>query len=193
MQICFATNNQNKINEIQAMLPDSIQLQSLSEIGCTEELAENQTTLEGNSHQKAEYVHKKYHVPCFADDTGLEVFCLDGAPGVFSARYAGESRDTVANMALLLKNLKGKEDRKAQFRTVITFINEGGKSKQFEGIVRGKIAEEQKGKGGFGYDPIFVPKGYDKTFAQMSADEKNTISHRAIATERFVKYLEKFA
>ena len=138
-------------------------------------------------------MHKKYHVPCFADDTGLEVFCLDGAPGVFSARYAGESRDTVANMALLLKNLKGKEDRKAQFRTVITFINEGGKSKQFEGIVRGKIAEEQKGKGGFGYDPIFVPKGYDKTFAQMSADEKNTISHRAIATERFVKYLEKFA
>ena len=133
MQICFATNNQNKINEIQAMLPDSIQLQSLSEIGCTEELAENQTTLEGNSHQKAEYVHKKYHVPCFADDTGLEVFCLDGAPGVFSARYAGESRDTVANMALLLKNLKGKEDRKTRqiinkmvknsFDLVVNYLN----------------------------------------------------------------------
>ncbi|MEM7106779.1 MAG: RdgB/HAM1 family non-canonical purine NTP pyrophosphatase [Bacteroidota bacterium] len=193
MQICFATNNQNKVEEIQAMLPDSIQLLSLSEVGCNEELAENQNTLEGNSHQKAEHVHKTYGVACFADDTGLEVFALDGAPGVFSARYAGIERDSTANMELLLRNLEGKEDRKAQFRTVITFVSQEGKTKQFEGVVQGIITHKAHGSQGFGYDPIFKPKGKDKTFAQMTPYEKNAISHRAVAVEKLVRYLTKFS
>ncbi|MEM6359287.1 MAG: RdgB/HAM1 family non-canonical purine NTP pyrophosphatase [Bacteroidota bacterium] len=191
MQICFATSNPNKVREIQAMLPDYIRLLSLKDIGCLEELAEDQSTLEGNSHQKANYVFHNYHVPCFADDTGLEVFALDGAPGVISARYAGEQRDIGANMELLLSKLQGKEDRKAQFRTVITFINEDGKTRQFEGVVKGAITNNPQGGQGFGYDPIFIPKGYQQTFAQMAADEKNKISHRAIATQKLVKYLTK--
>ncbi|MEM1406987.1 MAG: RdgB/HAM1 family non-canonical purine NTP pyrophosphatase [Bacteroidota bacterium] len=191
MQICFATSNPNKVREIQAMLPDSIRLLSLKDIGCLEELAEDQSTLEGNSHQKANYVFQNYNVPCFADDTGLEVFALDGAPGVISARYAGEQRDIGANMELLLAKLQGKEDRKAQFRTVITFINKDGKTRQFEGVVKGAITNSPQGGQGFGYDPVFMPKGYQQTFAQMAADEKNKISHRAIATQKLVKYLTK--
>ncbi|MEM6522538.1 MAG: RdgB/HAM1 family non-canonical purine NTP pyrophosphatase [Bacteroidota bacterium] len=191
MQICFATNNQNKVEEIQAILPESIQLLNLAGVGCTEDLAEDQSTLEGNSHQKAEYVNKKYGSACFADDTGLEVFALDGEPGVYSARYAGLERDSMANMRLLLNNLEGKEDRKAQFRTVITFVSNEGKTKQFEGVVKGVIAHEPKGNQGFGYDPIFIPQGQKRTFAQMTPYEKNSISHRAIAVDKLVKYLIK--
>ncbi len=191
MKICFATNNSNKIAEIQAMLPDSIELVSLKEVGCAEELSEDQNTLEGNSHQKAEYVHSNYHLPCFADDTGLEVFALDGEPGVYSARYAGEQRDSLANIQLLLSKLESKDTRQAQFRTVITYINQSGKTKQFEGVVKGVIATVPRGVEGFGYDPIFIPKGYDRTFAEMSFQEKNKISHRAVATQKLVNYLTK--
>ncbi len=170
------------------MLPDSFTLLTLDQVGCSEELAEEQSTLEGNSLQKAEYVFKNYGVPCFADDTGLEVFALDGAPGVYSARYAGPAADSSANISLLLKNLEGISERQAQFRTVITLVTEK-KTRQFEGTVKGKIRKEEVGFGGFGYDPVFEPKGYDKTFSEMTAAEKNAISHRGIAVEKLVKYL----
>lgn len=173
------------------MLPESVKLLSLNDIGCDEELREDQKTLEGNSHQKAEFIFKNYHLPCFADDTGLEVYALDGAPGVYSARYAGNDRNDQANMQLLLDKLHDSGDRKAQFRTVITYMNEKGKSRQFEGIVKGTIASEIKGSDGFGYDPIFIPKGSDKSFAQMTIQEKNEISHRAIAVNKLVRYLIK--
>ncbi|TRX61262.1 RdgB/HAM1 family non-canonical purine NTP pyrophosphatase [Fulvivirga sp. M361] len=191
MRICFATNNQFKVNEIRSLLPEDIELISLLDIGCVEELPETQNTLEGNSHQKAEYVYKKYGIPCFADDTGLEVFALDGEPGVYSARYAGEHRGNADNIQLLLDKLSGSEDRKAQFRTVITFINEHGKVKQFEGMVKGEILDELKGTDGFGYDPVFLPKGKSKTFAEMSLEQKNEISHRAVAISKLVAYLIK--
>ncbi|UII33400.1 non-canonical purine NTP diphosphatase [Fulvivirga ulvae] len=188
MEICFATNNTNKINEIKRLLPSHIRLVSLADIGCDEELREDQKTLEGNSHQKADYVYKNYKVSCFADDTGLEVFALDGEPGVRSARYAGEIRSNEDNINLLLKNLEGSENRKAQFRTVVTLIL-NGKVRQFEGIVRGEIIKERIGTDGFGYDPVFIPKGYDKTFAQMNIEEKNLISHRGIAIRKLIEYL----
>ncbi len=208
MEICFATNNAHKIEEIKAILGSKFpsyainydkaslikkasagwQVVSLAEIGCHEELPEERDTLEGNSLQKAEYVFKKYNVACFADDTGLEVQALAGAPGVYSARYAGEQRSAENNMDLLLKNLEGKSDRKAQFRTVITLIQPGGLH-QFEGIVEGTILEERRGKGGFGYDPIFLPRGFSKTLAEMRMEEKNQISHRARATQKLVEFL----
>lgn len=190
MEICFATNNKNKIREIENLLEGKVKLLSLEEIGCVEELPENQKTLEGNSLQKAEYVCQKYRIDCFADDTGLEVIALDGEPGVYSARYAGESRDSLKNMELLLERLREKENRKAQFRTVISLCL-AGKIKQFEGIVKGTIIEEFKGDAGFGYDPIFVPDGYDKTFAEMSLEEKNNISHRGIAVQKLAAFLKE--
>lgn len=190
MEICFATNNTNKINEIRRLLPGHIRLVSLADIGCTEELREDQQTLEGNSHQKAGYVYKKYDISCFADDTGLEVFALDGEPGVRSARYAGETRSNEDNINLLLKNLEGKENRSAQFRTVVTLIL-NGKTRQFEGIVKGEIIGERVGDDGFGYDPVFKPKGFNKTFAQMTIEEKNRISHRGIAIRKLIEYLSK--
>jgi XTP/dITP diphosphohydrolase len=165
---------------------------SLNDIGCYEELLEERDTLEGNSLQKAEYVFQKYKVSCFADDTGLEVEALDGAPGVYSARYAGEERNSEHNMDLLLKNLEGKSNRKARFRTVITLIQAEG-TNQFDGIVEGTILKERKGKGGFGYDPVFLPDGYTKTLAEMSMEEKNQISHRARATQKLVEFLNKFS
>lgn len=189
MKICFATNNQHKIAEFKKILPPYIELVGLKDIGCTEELEETRTTLEGNSLQKAEYVFANYKVPCFADDTGLEVFALDGAPGVYSARYAGEPSNSENNMTLLLSNLQGIDDRKAQFKTVITFINGQGSVKQFEGIAKGEIINERTGDAGFGYDPIFKPEGHDVTFAQMTTDEKNKISHRGIAVKKLVQYL----
>jgi len=170
------------------LLPSSFTLLTLEEAGCTEDLAEEQTTLEGNSLQKAEYVFKHYGVPCFADDTGLEVFALDGKPGVHSARYAGEAADSKANIELLLRNMEEVEERHAQFRTVITLVT-SRKTKQFEGVVKGKILREITGEGGFGYDPVFVPKGYDQSFSQMTATEKNAISHRGKAVEKLVNYL----
>jgi len=189
MQICFATNNANKLNEIRELLPDFTIL-SLNDIGHEGDLPEDQTTLEGNSHQKADYVYKNYKTNCFADDTGLEVFALDGEPGVYSAMYSGKHHDSEGNMALLLKNLAGAKDRSAQFRTVITLIIDG-KIKQFEGVVKGDILETRHGTEGFGYDPIFKPKGYDMSFAEMSMSEKNKISHRGLAVQKLANHLNK--
>lgn len=190
MEICFATNNKHKIEEIENLLAGKIKLLSLADIGCGEDLPEDQKTLEGNSLQKAEYVCQKYEIDCFADDTGLEVIALDGEPGVYSARYAGEERDSVKNMQLLLERLEQKENRKAQFRTVISLCFDG-KVKQFEGIVKGSIIKDFKGNAGFGYDPIFVPEGYEQTFAEMSLEEKNKISHRGIAVQKLAAFLNE--
>jgi XTP/dITP diphosphohydrolase len=187
--LCFATNNQHKIEEVRAHLGPDFHLIGLAELGCTEELREDQTTLEGNSFQKAEYVFKNYGVACFADDTGLEVAALQGAPGVYSARYAGDQRKAEDNMKLLLKNLEGSQSRQAQFRTVITLMAPG-LTKQFEGIVTGQIINEYRGSGGFGYDPVFLPDGFTKTLAEMSMEEKNAISHRARAVNKLVDYLK---
>jgi XTP/dITP diphosphohydrolase len=188
--LCFATNNQHKIQEVRAHLGSDFQLVGLEEVGCTEELPEEQPTLEGNSFQKAEYVYKNFGVSCFADDTGLEVETLHGAPGVYSARYAGEQRRAEDNMQLLLKNLAGSQNRKARFRTVITLITPEF-TRQFEGIVNGQIINEHKGSGGFGYDPIFLPEGYNKTLAEMSMEEKNAISHRARAVNKLIEFLNE--
>ncbi|UII28718.1 non-canonical purine NTP diphosphatase [Fulvivirga maritima] len=188
MKICFATNNKNKLEEVQNMLPPHFELVSLEGVGCTEELREDQDTLEGNSLQKAQYVFDTFEYSCFADDTGLEVPSINGEPGVKSARYAGDQRDNEANIQLLLDKLEGKEDRSAQFRTVITLVTPD-ETKQFEGVVKGKIISQKVGEKGFGYDPVFVPEGYDVTFAQMSMDEKNKISHRARAFNKLSDYL----
>jgi len=189
MKLCFASNNEHKLAEIRQMIGNQYQLVSLQEIGCTEELPEEQTTLEGNSRQKAEYVWQHYGVSCFADDTGLEVFALQGEPGVYSARYAGPQRSSTDNMALLLQNLADKTDRRAQFRTSITLIL-AGDIHQFEGVVTGQIAKNLAGEVGFGYDPLFIPDGFDQTFAQMSSAEKNKISHRGRAMQQLVAFLK---
>lgn len=188
MEICFATNNKNKLSEIRDLLAD-FKILSLSDIGHSGDLPEDQKTLEGNSHQKAEFVRDKYNINCFSDDTGLEVFALDGEPGVYSARYAGVHHDSEANMKLLLQNLGDLKDRSAQFRTVITFMFDK-KVKQFEGVVKGTILKEKRGEKGFGYDPIFVPKGFDKSFAEMTAEEKNNVSHRGEAVRKLVNYIQ---
>lgn len=186
--LCFATNNAHKLEEIQAILGESFELISLKETGCTEELPETGDTLEVNSLQKAQYLYDHYHVNCFADDSGLEVHALGGEPGVDSAHYAGPQRSHADNVNLLLKNLAGKTDRSAQFRTVITLI-QNGKITQFEGSVKGQIINELRGSQGFGYDPIFVPDGYETTFAEMSLEEKGRISHRAKAFRKLVEFL----
>ncbi len=188
MKLCFATNNVHKVKEIQALLGGSFTLLSLADIGCTEELAEDQDTLEGNSLQKARYVFEKYKVPCFADDTGLEVEALNGEPGVYSARYAGEQRNSQDNIALLLQNLQGKENLKARFRSVITLISAAG-TNQFEGILNGVITFEPRGTQGFGYDPVFIPEHYTQTLAELELSEKNKISHRARAVQKLVLFL----
>lgn len=188
MNLCFATNNKHKLEELQALVGGKFQLQSLSDIGCKEELAEDQDTLEGNSLQKAEYVFEKYGVPCFADDSGLEVETLGGAPGVYSARYAGPQRSHDDNITLLIRNLEGKTNRNAQFRTVITLIDTQGRH-QFEGVLKGAILATRKGNGGFGYDPVFQPEGFSKTLAEMSMEEKNKISHRGLAVKKFIEFL----
>ncbi len=190
MRICFATNNIHKLKEVQGLIGDYFQLVSLKEIGCEEELQEDQNTIEANSLQKARYVFGRYNISCFADDTGLEVEALNGAPGVYSARYAGPQRGYQDNMDLLLKNLRGVINRKAQFRTNITFV-EPGNTRQFEGIVTGVILEEKRGAGGFGYDPLFLPDGHSTTLAEMSMDEKNKVSHRARAIEKLVDFLKE--
>ena len=196
MDICFATNNAHKVREINQLLGDRFRVKSLADIGCTEELPENQTTLAGNSEEKATYVHQHYRVNCFADDTGLEVDALQGQPGVYSARYAGPQRDSEDNMQLLLSELSDKSDRSpegraAQFRTVITlWLDE--QMHQFEGIVRGRIASERTGSQGFGYDPIFIPEGYDRSFADMTSEEKNHVSHRGRAVRQLVQFLEDY-
>jgi XTP/dITP diphosphohydrolase len=189
MKICFATNNQHKIKEVQEILGETFELVSLEEIGCTEELPETKNTIPENSAQKAQYVWENFGVACFADDSGLEVEALDNAPGVFSARYAGLPKNDEKNIELLLKNLEGKIQRKAQFRTCITLVSQAGQW-QFEGIVKGQIIEHKRGKEGFGYDPVFVPDGYQHTFAEMTPAEKNRISHRAIAVKKLVDFLK---
>jgi XTP/dITP diphosphohydrolase len=188
--VIIATNNRHKLEEIQAILKGGIVLKTLKDIGCTEELAEEQNTIEGNSLQKADYVHKHYHVDCFADDTGLEVDALNGEPGVDSAHYAGPQRSHDDNINLLLKNLTGKSNRKARFRTIITLILDN-KVHTFEGIVNGTILHERRGTDGFGYDPVFLPDGSSKTLAEMSMEEKNRISHRAVAVGKLVNFLNQ--
>jgi len=187
--LCFATNNQHKIEEVRAHLGPDFILVGLYDIGCTQELPEETPTLEGNSFQKAEYVFRNFGVSCFADDSGLEVEALAGAPGVYSAMYAGEKRNAEENMKLLLKNLEPFQNRKARFRTVITLMTPQF-TKQFEGIVNGQIIREYRGTGGFGYDPIFLPDGSDKTLAEMSMAEKNAISHRAQAVNKLIEFLK---
>lgn len=187
-KIVFATNNAHKLEEIREIMGDSWQVLSLSDIDCHDDIPETADTLEGNAIQKAMFVKEHYGYDCFADDTGLLVNALDGAPGVYSARYAGPGHDSAANMALLLRNMRGKDNRKARFSTVIALI-EGSSLKTFEGSVSGEIIEEAAGTEGFGYDPVFRPDGYDVTFAQMSAEEKNAISHRGRAVARLIDYL----
>lgn len=187
-KLCFATNNAHKVEEVQAVLGNRFELSTLKQIGCNEELPETGNTLEANSLQKASYLFDNYQIDCFADDTGLEVTALKGEPGVYSARYAGEQRSHSDNINLLLKNLSGKTDRSAQFRTVITLIIDG-KVEQFEGIVKGEIIETLRGNEGFGYDPIFIPEGFDRTFAEMTMEEKGKISHRGRAFEKLVTFL----
>lgn len=188
MKICFATNNQNKLKEIQSLVDNKFEILSLGDIGCGEELPENQDTLAGNSLEKAQYVYDRYQINCFADDTGLEVDALNGAPGVYSARYAGKQRDSMDNIRLLLENLKLKDNRKARFRTVISLIMDG-KTNQFEGAIEGHIIDDLKGLDGFGYDPVFVPENADRTFAEMTLEEKNQLSHRARAINKLIHFL----
>lgn len=188
MKIVFATHNPNKVREINEMLDGAIEIIGLDDIGCTEDIAETQSTMKGNALQKARYVHKKYNINCFSEDTGLEVDILNGAPGVKTARYAGERKDPEANMAKLLGKLYGQTNRGAQFHTVIALILEG-KEYCFDGIARGSISNEKIGEGGFGYDPVFIPEGYEKTFAELDAEEKNSISHRGKATAQLKDFL----
>ena len=189
-KLVFATNNAHKLEEIASILGDKIELLSLKDIHCQADIPETADTLEGNAIQKAEYIHQHYGMDCFADDTGLEVEALNGAPGIYSARYAGEGHDSEANMKKLLENMQDKENRKAQFRTAICLIMDG-ETHLFEGIVKGEIIKEKKGGAGFGYDPIFVPEGYNLTFAELGNDIKNTISHRAKAVEKLCSFLNK--
>ena len=190
MKLVFASNNKNKILELQNMLPETITILSLESIGCTEEIPETAATIEGNAIQKANYITKKYGYDCFADDTGLEVDALNGEPGVFSARYAGEERSAADNMNKLLESLLEKKNRNAQFKTVIA-LNLNGTQRLFTGIAKGQITPEKIGNQGFGYDPIFIPKGYEISFADMPSEEKNAISHRKNALDQFLQFLEK--
>ena len=200
-KIVFATNNQHKLDEIRAILGSSFEVVSLSDIGCHEDIPETGDTLEDNALQKAQYIFDKYHLDVFADDTGLEVDALNGAPGVYSARYAGDGHDSEANMQKLLAELGDNDQRKARFRTVIALIENRDvcpcgctsikQIHRFEGIVDGEIIREKRGGEGFGYDPIFQPEGYSQTFAELGLDIKNQISHRARATQKLAEYLLK--
>lgn len=192
MKIVFATNNTHKIKEVQSMLPDGITLVSLESISCFEDIPETADTIEGNAIMKANYITKKYGYDCFADDTGLEVTALNGAPGVFSARYAGPQRDANDNMNVLLQNLEGSADRSAQFKTVIV-LNLGGKQYLFTGIAAGAITTEKQGDQGFGYDPIFCPDGFSETFAQLTLLQKGQISHRGKATQQLLDFLKQYS
>ena len=189
-KLVFATNNAHKLEEVAAILGDQVELLSLNDIGCQTDIPETAETLEGNALLKSSYIYKNYHLDCFADDTGLEVKALNGAPGVYSARYAGgEGHDAQANMLKLLHELDGKENRKAQFRTAISLILDG-KEYLFEGVIKGEIIKEKRGDSGFGYDPVFMPEGYDRTFAELGNDIKNQISHRALAVQKLCEFLQ---
>ncbi len=187
-ELVFATNNAHKVDEVRNKLNGLFEIRSLSEIGCNEDIPETSDTLQGNASQKSHYLHDKFHCNCFADDTGLEVEALDGAPGVYSARYAGPAKDSDANIDKLLAELKNKSNRRARFRTVISLFLED-KEYFFEGIVTGTILTERHGDGGFGYDPVFQPDGYDRSFSELSMEEKNSISHRGRAVEELIKFL----
>ena len=189
-KLVFATNNAHKLEEVAAILGDQVELLSLNDIGCQTDIPETAETLEGNALLKSSYIYKNYHLDCFADDTGLEVEALNGAPGVYSALYAGgEGHDAQANMLKLLHELDGKENRKAQFRTAISLILDG-KEYLFEGVIKGEIIKEKRGDSGFGYDPVFMPEGYDRTFAELGNDIKNQISHRALAVQKLCEFLQ---
>lgn len=190
MKLVFATNNKHKLEEVRAIIGDRVEILSLNDIDCHDDIPETADTLQGNALIKARYIHEKYNLDCFADDTGLEVEALGGEPGVYSARYAGEECDSQANMHKLLENLTGENNRKAQFRTVIALIIKG-EEKLFNGIVKGEISREKMGNSGFGYDPIFIPEGFLQSFAQMSSEMKNSISHRYRATEQLSNYLKE--
>lgn len=189
MDLCFATNNVHKLDEVRPLVGERFRLLTLADIGCTVDLPETSDTLEGNAAQKARYVWEHFGVPCFADDTGLEVTALNGEPGVYSARYAGPARDAQANMEKLLRELRGKTDRSARFRTVIAYIDAAGVLQLFDGVVPGHITEAARGGQGFGYDPIFRPDGYAQTFAELPLTEKNRISHRARAVAALAEFL----
>lgn len=188
MKLVFATNNKNKVKEVQAALPDHIQILSLADIGCDVDIPETSPTIEGNALQKAMYVKEQYGYDCFADDTGLEVRALNGAPGVYSARYAGKEKDANANMDKLLTELASENDRTASFKTVISLII-GDTKETFTGICSGEITLQKTGSQGFGYDPVFQPLGHDKTFAELPLSEKNAISHRGKAVQALIQYL----
>jgi XTP/dITP diphosphohydrolase len=191
MELVFATNNLHKLMEVQHLLGDHFKLLRLEDIGCTDEVPENQDTLEGNASEKAHFIYSKYRLDCFADDTGLEIEFLNGAPGVYSARYAGPSKDSHQNMQQVLLEMENASNRKARFRCVIALVLRSGEY-QFEGIVNGVILKEPLGKLGFGYDPIFRPDGYDNTFAEMPLELKNQISHRALAVNKLVNFLKDY-
>lgn len=190
IKIVFATNNKNKIKEVQKLLPSNIELIGLKDIGCEDDIPETQHTIKGNSIQKVNYINSKYNLDCFADDTGLEISALNGDPGVFSARYAGSERNSKKNIEKVLKNLNNIKNRNARFKTVIA-LSYKGEILTFEGVCEGVISNRIQGNGGFGYDPIFKPKGINKTFAELSFDEKNKISHRAIAIKKLIDYFNK--
>jgi XTP/dITP diphosphohydrolase len=187
-QLVFATNNRHKLDEVAAKIGESIKLLTLDDIGCTDDIEETGVTFNANASIKSRYIFNKYHQDCFGDDSGLEIDALNGDPGVYSARYAGTHGDHAANIAKVLANMQGQSNRTARFRTVISLIWQG-KEHFFEGTVEGTIRHEITGNGGFGYDPIFQPEGYDITFAEMSMDEKNNISHRAKAMEKLIGFL----
>lgn len=188
MDLVFATHNHHKIKEVQTLVPEKINLLSLGDIHCNEEIPETAVTLEGNAKLKARHVFENYDYNCFADDTGLEVYALDGKPGVYSSRYAGNHANDADNINKLLNAIKNSADRTARFRTVICLII-AGKEYVFEGICEGEIIEKKRGTNGFGYDPVFRPKGYDKTFAELSLNEKNKVSHRAKAIRKLIGFL----
>lgn len=190
-KLVFATNNAHKLEEVAAILSDKVELLSLNDINCHTDIPETADTLEGNALLKSSFIYKNYSLDCFGDDTGLEVEALGGAPGVYSARYAeGEGHDAQANMWKLLHEMEGKENRKAQFRTAISLLLDG-KEYLFEGVIKGEIIREKRGNSGFGYDPVFMPEGYDQTFAELGSEIKNKISHRALAVQKLCEFLQK--
>jgi len=191
MKLIFATNNKHKLEEVKKIIGNDFEILSLENIKCFEDIPETQNTIEGNASQKSNYIYNKFKLNCFADDTGLEIDALNGEPGVYSARYAGENCSFEDNMKKVLTEMQDKSDRKAQFKTVISLIL-NGKEFQFKGIIKGEILTEKKGNSGFGYDPIFLPEGYNKTFAELPLDIKNKISHRGIATSKLADFLKTF-
>jgi XTP/dITP diphosphohydrolase len=193
IDIIFATQNTHKISEVQSILGDRYRIISPAQLGFSGEIPEDQSTLEGNAFQKARFIREMFNLPCFSDDTGLEVTALDGAPGVYSARYAGESKNPEDNIAKLLSELSDKDNRDARFRCVIAYIDRTGGEHLFEGIVNGHILYEKQGDDGFGYDPVFCPEGFHISFAQMSRDEKNLISHRGRAVDKFVSFISRYS